>query len=364
MTTVSRRLGTARLVASAFAVGSTARSSHGRTLAELCNDAASGHPAQRMAFSRAVVSGVWHTYWRPNQVPRFLRVQVLFTSPVTISPTSGGAAVALEIDDGTTTVPVTDPAIPAGLDGSPAYRSGYASSNNTRLGAGNMQTWYLDTDALVTAGLSRTASWWRFEWALTLGTDAEIESLVVDELPRWLVDDAADFGQIPTVYFAGGLIVDGTPNGLQRLYETARVGLVDGVSTYHCLGRPEADAWTITSTSFATFGGSDEETAGVAARYEVRPRQMRPVKPRVRFLVRYQITGASPGDTATVRLTTGDGNHDVTLTTLGSWAESAWTTARLDKTGGLDEITWTAKVSNGASTLRISARVVIDYPEP
>lgn len=361
MTQQARRLGTPRLVASAFAVGTTARALQARALAELCNDAATGHPAQHMAFGRTVVSAVRHTHWRPNAIPRWLRVQALFTSSAV---TSNGASLELSITDGTTTVAPPDPEIPGGLNGVPDYISGYSTSTPSRLGAGQLQTWYLDVDALVTAGLSLTADAWRFTWDIGITSPAEVEWLCVDELPRWLVDDAADFGQLPDVYFARGLVVDGTPGGLQRLYETARYGLTDGVSTYHCLGRPEADAWTITSTSFASFGGSDEESAGVPARYEVRPRQMRPVKPRVRFLVRYEITGASPGDTATVRLTTGDGNYDVTLTTLGAWTDSAWTTARLGLTSGLDEIAWTAKVSNGASTLRISARTVIDYPEP
>ena len=362
MTTQDRRLGTPRLVASAFAVGTTARAMQARALAELCNDAATGHPAQRFGFGRTVVSAVRHTHWLPNAIPRWLRVQALFTSAAV---TGNGASLELSITDGTTTVAPPDPEIPGGLNGVPDHISGYATSTPSRLGAGQLQTWYLDVDALVAAGLSRTADWWRFTWTIGITSPAEIEWLCVDELPRWLVDDGADFGQIPSVYFAQGLVVDGTPNGLQRLHETARYGLTDGVSTYHCLGRPEADAWTISSTSLVPFGGSDEEASGVAARYEVRPKQMRAgVNARVRFLVRYRINGASPGDTAQVRLTTGAGNYDVTLTTLGAWAESAWTTAYLSVSGAFDTLYFRAKVSNGASTLLISARLVIDYPDP
>lgn len=362
MTTETRSLSTPRVEARSFAVGTTARAAHPSALSDLANDAAGGHPAQRMTLRRVVSSGVYHTHWIPTAVPKFLRVTALFTSSA-VSFTNG-VHVKLDITDGTTTVVYTDPEVPPGLQGDVNHTSGYSTSQPSRLGAGARGTWTLDVDALVTAGLSLTATAWRFIWTLIVTSPGELEHLTIDELPRFAVDDSEDFGQVQGTYLPRGIVRDGSPLGLPRLWETTRVGLMLGLRTYHSLARPEGDPWLVTSTAFGTFGGSDEESAGVPARYIVRPRAMRAsTTTRVRYLIRYKITGASPGDTATVRLTTGVTTYDVVLTDVsGSWAESAWTTARL-AAAATDELTWLAKVSNGASTLRVIARPVIDYPE-
>ena len=362
MTTDARALTTPRIEARQTAVQVTARAAHAATLAELANDAAGGHPSQRMTLPRTTASGTYATYWIPTTVPRFLRITALFTASV--AGIFNGATLKLSsIDDGTASVPYTDAAIADGLKADVSYISGYSTSAPSRLGDGARVVWYLDLDTL-SGTLDITASWWRFVWNVTVTSPGELEHLTVDEAPRFAVDDSEDFGQVQGTYLPRGIVRDGSPLGLPRLWETTRVGLMLGLRTYHSLARPEGDPWLVTSTAFGTFGGSDEESAGVPARYIVRPRAMRAsTTTRVRYLIRYKITGAAPGDTATVRLTTGVTTYDVVLTDVsGSWAESAWTTARLAATA-TDELTWLAKVSNGASTLRVIARPVIDYPE-
>lgn len=361
MATVPRSLATPRLEARTFAVGVTAASSHPSGLSDLANDCAGGHPGQRMTVGRLAASGVYSTHWIPTDVPRWLRVEALFTSSAV---TFNGVTLKLHVDDGSFTVVYTDPEIPAGLAGDVSHTSFYATSTPSRLGAGGRQTWLLDLDALVAAGLSRAAPVWRFQWTALVTSPAEVELITVEEVPRFAVDSAEAFGQLPGSYLPHGLVADGSPGGLQRLWATTRVGLMSGLRTYHSMVRPEGDAWLVTSTSFATFGGNDEEASGVPARYRVRPRAMRPgVDTRVRYLIRYKLAGASGGDTATVRLTTGAGSYDVTLSDAsGSWAESAFTTAYL-LAGSEDTLSWQAKVSNGASTLHVIARPVFDYPE-
>lgn len=363
MTIVTRSLSTPRIEARTFAVGLTAAAAHASTLTELANDAASGRPSQRMTLPRVIASGVLHTYWIPTAVPRFLRVAALITSrTVTIN----GVSLKLAITDSLgNNVPYTAPEIPDGLDGSTTFVSGYTTANPSRLGAGDRQTWTLDVAALVAAGLDLTADWWRFEWTPTVTSPAELESCTVEEVPRFAVDDSETFGQIgPSSYLPRGLVVDGSPGGLQRVMETARVALMLNLRTYHCLARPEADPWLVSATSLATFGGSDEESAGAPAKYRVRPRAIRAsVDTRVRYVVRYKIVGAVGGDTATVRLSTGAGNYDATLTDVsGSWADGPVTTAYL-LTGATDTLSWKAMVSNGASVLHLVTRVVSDYPE-
>jgi hypothetical protein len=364
MTREARTLSTPRLEARTFAVGLTAAASHASALAELCNDAASGHPSQRMTLPRCVADAVLHTYWFPTIVPRWLRVVALFTSS---TPTiANGATIKLSVSDDTGfTVLFSDPEIPDGLDGGVPYVSGYSTSDPSRLGAGNRQTWFLDVAALVAAGLDDASVWWRFKWVVDVTSPGELESLTVDEVPRFAVDDAEAYGQIgTTAYRPRGLVVDGSPLGLPRLWETARVGIAAGIRTYHGMCRDESDPWLCTSTSFAAFG-SDSESAGVAAVYRVRPSAFRPaIKTPVRFVLRYKITGATGGDTATVRLTTGAGTFDATLTDVsGGWAESTVTAAQLDNVAE-DRVTWKAKVSNGASTLRLITRCLVDDPAP
>jgi hypothetical protein len=364
MTTAPRQLTTPRLEARQFAVRVTAAASHASTLAELANDAAGGHPSQRMTVPRLDATAVVHTYWLPTVVPRFLRVVALVTaSDVTLL---GSVVLKLSITDSLGgTVAFSAPEIPDGLDGGSALRSSYSTTYPSRLGSGGRGEWLLDVDALDAAGLDLAATWWRFAWSATVTSPCVLEYLAVDEVPRFLVDDAETFGQLgATAYRPRGIVVDGSPLGLQRLWPTVRTGLLLGLRTYHCTLKPENDPWLVTSTSLTTFGGSDQETAGVSAVYRVRPRAMRAgVDTRVRFILRYKLSGASPGDTATVRLTTGAGTFDAVLTDVtATWVDSAWTTATLDAVTE-DRLVWSAKVSNGASTLRVITRVVVDYPE-
>jgi hypothetical protein len=362
MSTAARTLTTPRIEARQFAVQVTARAAHVATLAELANDAAGGRPSQRMTLPRTTVSSTYTTYWIPTTVPRFLRITALFTASV--AGIFNGATLKLSsIDDGTASVPYSDAAIADGLKADVSYISGYSTAAPSRLGDGARVVWYLDLDTLSST-LDITAAWWRFVWNVTVTSPAELEHLTVDELPRFLVDTAETFGQIPSAdYRPRGLVIDGAA-GLQRLWPTIRTGHMSGLRTYHAMARRDVDAWLVTATAPATFGGSDEESAGVAALYRVRPRAMRPgVDTRVRFFLRYKLTGASSGNTATVTLTTGAGAYSVTLSDVsGSWAESAVTTAYL-LAGDEDTIAWTAKVSNGASTLHIVSRVVVDDPE-
>lgn len=366
MTTAPRSLVTPRVEARTYAVRVTAAASHASTLAELANDAAGGHPSQRMTVPRLDAAGtsILHTHWIPTVVPRYLRVSALVTANT--AALTGGVTIKLAIADSLGgSVAYTAPEIPDGLDGGVTMQSAYSPAYPSRLGNGDRRSWLLDVDALVTAGLSLSATWWRFAWTVAVSSPGELEHLAVEEVPRFAVNDTETFGQLgPTAYRPRGIVVAGSPLGLPRLWATTRVGLVLGMRTYHCTLKPESDPWLVTSTAFATFGGSDEETAGVAAVYRVRPRAMRAsVATRVRYILRYKITAAAPGDTATVRLTTGAGTYDATLSDItGAWADSAWTTATL-AAGTEDRIVWSAKVSNGASTLHVVTRVVVDYPE-
>ena len=111
MTTRSRILEAPRLDAETFAVRATARASHGLTLAELANDAATGHPAQRLTIGRTT-GGTFHGWLQPSKDLRLLRVTTLVAWRAAGTYTAGdGVSVAIEVTDGTTTV-TSPPTIP------------------------------------------------------------------------------------------------------------------------------------------------------------------------------------------------------------------------------------------------------------
>lgn len=360
MTTAARSLTTPTLEAQTFAVRRTCRASHPATLAELANDAASGHPGQRATITRTV-GGTYQLFYQPTSAVRFLRLSATVAQSGASYTAGDAATFELSITDGTTTVASSDPEIPAGLDGSVGYRPAGVGLFWTVSGAGAI-TWWLDVDELVAAGLSASALW-RLRVVITCGATVAVELLQLEEAPRMLVDTAEAWGQIPTDYQPRAIIQSGA-SGLQRIGTTARVARVEGLRTYHALVVPEAAPWTITSTSFAAWPG-DTESAGVARKWIVRARKIRGTvsECRARYVIRYRNTGMSGADKATVRLYTGAATayYDLDLTDLsGSWVTSSPKTVYLPVSGDTT-LYWEAMVTAG--TCEIVARPVWDYPE-
>ena len=111
MTTRPRILEAPRIDPQTYAVRATARASNGLTLAELANDAAFGHPAQRLSIPRTT-GGTFHGWLVPWKDLRLVRVTILSALRVAGAWSAGdGVTVALSITDGTTTV-TSAPAIP------------------------------------------------------------------------------------------------------------------------------------------------------------------------------------------------------------------------------------------------------------
>lgn len=358
MTVRSRSLGAPVLDLQAFAARATARSAHPFALADLANEAAGGHPSQRFALSR-VESGSWSWFFESSSVSRFLVVRALVSLKGGSWSTACNVTLALTATDGATTASTLVQGIPDGLRGEALPVSPFGGLS--RLGGMGSARWVIDLDTL--RGVLGGATRWRLTLA-TVATTAYLESFVVEELPRFVVDTSDTYGQLPQDYLPRGYVVDGA-SGLQRIGATLEDAYDLSLATYHAMARDTAAPWSTTSATFAALT-SDAEPGGAAMRYVVRPRVLRgSTRDRVRFAVRYRTVGMTAGHTASVRLNTGatGSPFDVVLAdTGGAWTDSASTVAYVDTaaTSRLDTITWEAKTQSG--TLEVAARTVWRYP--
>lgn len=358
MTTRAIRLDTPFLDLATFASTLTARGSHAQALSLLVSDAAGGHPRQRAVIDRNV-GGLYHVMIARG-VARFLLVRLSVGTKGTW--TAGERVdVDLTLTDGTTTITSADARVPVGLKADTNAGS-TLSVGTDRLDALATRAWVLDLADFETGGTSLSGDRYTlsFDVAIT-GTHTYCELLTVEELPRWIIDDAEDYGALPELYLQRGTIVD-SATGVQRLGDTHEVAYTHGVRTYHQLGRDEADPWSIVATSTAAWPG-DEESSGVGRKYACRARTMRGAEdPQVAFRVRYRLVGASPGDEGHISLTTGAGTYTLDLTDdSGAWAEAEGT-ASLDAGTPEQQLSWKGHVDVGVAALEIDARTVFDDP--
>jgi hypothetical protein len=358
--------------ARSFATGTTAAASAVASLAELANDAAGGHPAQRMTLGKIVNDGATFdrfasTYYIASGAARFLRVcfevesaysaglQTWLTMGLTIQDSAGN------------TVASASSAIPYGLKNDVDYSAWFNGASAPRFASGQRPVLWLDVEALITAGLVAASAPWRFAWTISMhDAYAFLRGLQVEERSTFLIDEAEPFGQLPGDYRPRDAVVDGTPGGLQRLWQTVRPGLMANLRTYHGMARADTDPWLVSATSFAAFGS--DTVNGAAAAYRVRGRRMRGTTAcPVRWCILYKFSGGSAAQTGTVKLTTGTGSTTVTVTWADNttWYTSALVTgASLDNTTTHDELVWTGEVSTSGPILQIAARYVFDDPSP
>lgn len=339
-----------------FASTLTARASHAQVLALLASDAAGGHPRQRAVIDRNT-GGTFHVLLARG-VARWILVRLAVAHDGTWTGTDR-VDVELTLTDGTTTIASSDSRVPDGL------KADTNAAPPLVLPAGRLdvlatRSWIIDLEAFETGGTTLAGDRWTLTFGVAVtGSDTLCELLTVEELPRFVIDDADDYGALPELYLQRGTIVD-SATGVQRLGDTAQRGYTHGWRTYHQLVRDEADPWSIVSTSIAPWP-ADEESSGVGRKYTVRARTMRGAEdPQIAFRVRYRITGASGADEGEVTLAWPTGTASLALTDIsGSWAEAEGTTT-LDATTPEQQITWKARVDAG--TLEICARTVFDDP--
>ena len=344
MTTRSRDLTTPALYSQTRPSRGTAQASQSSALAELANDAAGGHPAQRATVLRTV-GGTYHCYIWPDTTAIYYAVRIT-VSWKTVFYAINTATVTLAVTDGTTTVgPGASPYLPRDLqyDISPGLSGSRLTDFETRAVV-------VQRDSLVAAGLSPSVPW-RFKFVVTT-SGTYVEAIEIAEVSRFATDTADTYGADPDYYQPRSIIDDNVVSigaTLEAAHDLQR-------RTYHAVSLDEGAHDDVTSGTYAPIPGSQLESAGVASRWQVRPRLMGGV-PTVQFGVRYRTTGSHTGG---VRITTGAGTYSITLpTTSGAWVDNFTGVGYLAQ-ATTDEIHWDAFSSAG--TMHITSYWIVETP--
>jgi len=159
MTTRHRDLTTPVLYSQTRPSRGTVQASQSAALAEIANDAAGGHPAQRATVLRNE-GGTYHCFIRPDTTAIYYAVRA--TASWKTAPIINAATVTLTVTDGTTTVgPSASPYLPRDLLApiSPGVSGARLDDFTTR-------EVYVQRDSLVAAGLSPSVPW-RFTFVIT-----------------------------------------------------------------------------------------------------------------------------------------------------------------------------------------------------
>lgn len=343
MTTRPRDLTTPALYSQTRPSRGTAQASQSSALAELANDAAGGHPAQRATVLRTV-GGTYHCYIWPDTTAIYYAVRV--TASWRTAPVFNASSVTLAVTDGTTTVgPGASVYLPRNL-----LAPIHPGVSGARLDDFETREVFVQRDSLIAAGLSPSVPW-RFTFVVTT-VATYVEAIEIAEVSRFATDTADTYGADPDYYQPRSIIDDNVVAigaTLEAAHDLQR-------RTYHAVSLDEGAHDDVTSGTYAPIPGSQLESAGVASRWQVRPRLMGGV-PEVQFGVRYRTTGAHTGG---VRITTGAGTYSITLpTTGGAWVDDFTGVGYLAQTS-TDEIYWEAFSSAGS--LSITSYWIVETP--
>ena len=344
MTTRSRDLTTPALYSQTRPSRGTAQASQSSALAELANDAAGGHPAQRARVDRRI-TGTFHCYIWPDTTAIYYAVRITVSWKVEPAIVNT-ATVTLAVTDGTTTVgPGASVYLPRDLQ-----YDHFPGMSGARLDDFETRAVFVQRDSLVAAGLSPSVPW-RFTFVVTT-SGTYVEAIEIAEVSRFATDTADTYGADPDYYQPRSIIDDNVVAigaTLEAAHDLQR-------RTYHAVSLDEGAHDDVTSGTYAPIPGSQLESAGVASRWQVRPRLMGGV-PEVQFGVRYRTTGSNTGG---VRITTGAGTYTLTLpTTSGAWVDDFTGVGYLAQTS-TDEIYWEAFSSAG--TMNVTSYWIVETP--
>lgn len=343
MTTRSRDLTTPALYSQTRPSRGTAQASQSSALAEIANDAAGGHPAQRATVLRNE-GGTFHCFIWPDTTAIYYAVRV--TASWETAPVFNASTVTLAVTDGTTTVgPGASVYLPRDL-----LAPILPGLSGSRLTDFETRAVVVQRDSLVAAGLSPSVPW-RFTFVVTT-VATYVEAIEIAEVSRFATDTADTYGADPDYYQPRSIIDDNVVAigaTLEAAHDLQR-------RTYHAVSLDEGAHDDVTSGTYAPIPGSQLESAGVASRWQVRPRLMGGV-PTVQFGVRYRTTGMHTGG---VRITTGAGTYTLTLpTTSGAWVDDFTGVGYLAQ-ATTDEIHWDAFSSAG--TMHITSYWIVETP--
>lgn len=322
--TLRRRPGlmTPRCESTRYTIGTTVRSGGGDSLLELANDAASGHPGQRITIGPNL-GGVFHAFYWPGTPARYLKLDAYVSVvPPYVAPNS--VTFALGITDGFVAVALPSNLIPLGFRNTvPNPEPHYPADFSWRFGGMGHVQGYLDVVALVAAGLSVIVPWRLTFTVVCNGASVMCEGIQLEEVSRFAVDDTDTFGTLPGTILPRAAIRDS--DQMDRIGASLEYAAAEVRCTYLSRSIDEtAGAWLAAVGAGWTSMTNDEELAGTALRWRVRPRRLLAAAQdgaRFKWIVRYAAT-----DVSAVRINTGGSLSPYTIAlpaTAGVWTDSA-----------------------------------------
>lgn len=218
----------------------------------------------------------------------------------------------------------------------------------------------LDCDALAA---TLTDPSWSFDFTLTFGGGAEVNTLQCWEIPRFLVDDSVDHGgMLPGAFQRDQPLTDSDTIGLERLLETL-VSARQVERTYVSLAWRQQVVVTgetphVSATSFQYLTALSADAAPQT--WRLAPRQIATgstAGESLRYRVLYRMSGGAGSETGQVRLVgnaTGSPWATASLAYTTTWTWSPWINAAIRTSPLADTLSLEGKVSGSGPTLWVA----------
>jgi hypothetical protein len=357
MTTVAREPALLNSVDARQArIGRATQNVHALALALTANCALLDTPAAQCSTGWTETGGTYSLSYVRNPGARYVRLEALIHPSTTVL----GTSVTLDLtvrDAAGHSVTSSDDRIPRRWRAETVYAP-LAVAGSARLEFVERVIGYVDCDALDD---DLTDPSWSFDVALTVSGGAQVESLSLSEMPRFVVDDAAGHGGvIPGAYQRDTIIHDGLQDGLRRLLSTLDSGRLSQ-RTYLGLAWRQAlvsaETPSLTGTSDGPFTLLDGAGSGGRLEWALVPRSIRAASAagepcKVRYLYRFQ--GGAGTETGQISLRGSATGSPWTLSSIAyttSWTWSAWVDCAVRTSPLSDALSLSGKVSASGPTL-------------
>lgn len=357
MTTTARQPGYINTLAQTQArIGRATQAVHPLTLALVANCALLDTPPAQCSTPWTETGGAFSLSYVRNPGARFVRLEAL------VLPTDAalGAYVTLDLtvrDAAGHSVSSSDDRIPRRWKGENVYCP-VGAAGGARLDRAERVVGYVDLDELDD---DLTDASWSFDVTLTVSGGAQVETISLGEMPRFIADDAATHGgMLPGSFQRDATIADGTQDGLRRLLSTLDSAR-QSQRSYLALAWRQAmlsdEVPSLTSAVDAPFTLLEGAGSGGRLEWALAPRPVHAASSAgeaARFRVLYRFDGGAGTETAKVRLrgsATGGTWITGTLSYTTSWTWSPWVACACRTSPRSDRLSLSGNLSASGPTL-------------
>lgn len=337
-------------------IGRATQAVHPLTLALVANCALLDTPPAQCSTPWTGTGGTWSLSYARNPGARFVRLEAV------VLPTAAAlvAYVTLDLtvrDAGGHSVASSDNRIPRRWKGEATYCP-VASAGSARFDRAERVAGYVDLDELAS---TLTDPSWSFDVTLTVSGGAEVETISLGEMPRFVADDAASHGgMLPGSFQRDAVIADGNQDGLRRLLSTLDSAR-QSQRTYLGIAWRQAmiadEVPSLTSAVDAPFTLLEGAGSGGRLEWALSPRVVRAASAAgeaARFRVLYRFDGGAGTETAKVRLhgsATGGTWPTGDLAYTTSWTWSPWIACAVRTSPRSDRLSLSGNLSASGPTL-------------